>query len=144
MEALMFSPAELQEIAAQYSAVTSKVPLHPISTQAEYDEAVRVLNALLDAGAANEDHELAPIADVLGDFIGDYEDVNHHWGDLPPNIVLRELMTMNGVTQAQLPEVGSQGVVSEVLAGKRELTRKHIEAVSKKFRVSPAIFFPDA
>jgi HTH-type transcriptional regulator/antitoxin HigA len=32
---------------------------------------------LLDSGAANEEHALAPLVDVLGDFIGDYEDANH-------------------------------------------------------------------
>jgi HTH-type transcriptional regulator/antitoxin HigA len=143
MEALMFSPEEAKELADHFGALVSKVPLHPLSTEDEYDEAVRVLNALLDAGGANEEHELAPLVVALGEFIGDYEDANHKWDDLPPNVVLRELMAMNGINQAELPEVGSQGVVSEILAGKRELTRKHIQAVSQRFHVSPAIFFPN-
>jgi HTH-type transcriptional regulator/antitoxin HigA len=33
-------------------------------------------------------------------------------------------------------------VASEVLAGRRELTRKHIEALARFFKVSPAAFFP--
>jgi hypothetical protein len=48
--------------------------LHPIETEAEYDEAVRVLSELLDAGGADEEHELAPVVDALGDFVGDYDD----------------------------------------------------------------------
>jgi HTH-type transcriptional regulator/antitoxin HigA len=39
-----------------------------------------------------------------------------------------------------LPEIGSQGVVSEVLAGKRELNTRQIRALAKRFGVSPAVF----
>ena len=143
MEALMLSPADIEELAEHFGAITAKVPLRPISTEAEYEDAVRALNALLDSPESSEGRPLAGLVAALGEFIGDYEDVNHKWDDLPPNVVLRELMTMNGINQTQLPEVGSQGVVSEVLAGKRELTRKHIEALSQRFHVSPAIFFPN-
>jgi HTH-type transcriptional regulator/antitoxin HigA len=44
------------------------------------------------------------------------------------------------LTQAELPEVGSQGVVSEVLSGKRELNVRQIRALAQRFRVSPAVF----
>ncbi len=142
MEALMFTPEEAKELAGHFGALVSKVPLHPLATEDQYEDAVRVLNALLDVGGANEEHELAQLVTALGEFIADYEDDHHEFDDLPPNVVLRELMTLNGINQSQLPEVGSQGVVSELLAGKRELTRKHIEVISKRFHVSPAIFFP--
>jgi hypothetical protein len=36
---------------------------------------------------------------------------------------------------------GSESIVSEVLSGKRELNKNHIERLSKKFKVSPALFF---
>jgi len=45
-----------------------------------------------------------------------------------------------GLTQSDLPEVGSQGVVSEILNGKRELNVKQIRALASRFRVSPAVF----
>jgi HTH-type transcriptional regulator/antitoxin HigA len=77
MDTSMFSPTDLVELAAHFVAVTAKVPLRPITNEAEYDEAVRVLNALLNAGASDETHELAPLVDTLGDFIGDYDDANY-------------------------------------------------------------------
>jgi HTH-type transcriptional regulator / antitoxin HigA len=40
-----------------------------------------------------------------------------------------------------LPEVGSQGVVSEVLKGKRELNIRQVRALAQRFHVSPAVFF---
>lgn len=74
MEALTITPVEARELAEHFSAVTSKVPLRDIRTEAEYDAAVRSLNALLEAGGADERHPLAPLAAALGRFIGDYDD----------------------------------------------------------------------
>jgi HTH-type transcriptional regulator/antitoxin HigA len=49
-------------------------------------------------------------------------------------------MEQHGLRQSDLPEIGSQGVVSEVLAGKRELNVRQIRALSERFGVSPATF----
>lgn len=77
MDTLTLSPAEASELARLFSAVVSKVPLREITSEADYDAAVRSLNALLDAGGADEDHELAPLVAALGRFIGDYDDRHH-------------------------------------------------------------------
>jgi hypothetical protein len=45
-----------------------------------------------------------------------------------------------GLQQADLPEVGSQSVVSEILNGKRDLNVRQIRALVKRFHVSPAVF----
>jgi HTH-type transcriptional regulator/antitoxin HigA len=47
------------------------------------------------------------------------------------------------LSQADLPEIGSQSVVSEVLRGKRELNVRQIRALSRRFHVSPDAFFPN-
>jgi HTH-type transcriptional regulator/antitoxin HigA len=49
-------------------------------------------------------------------------------------------MEEQGLTQSDLPEVSSQGVVSEVLNGKRELNVRQIRALANRFNVSPAAF----
>jgi HTH-type transcriptional regulator / antitoxin HigA len=118
------------------------VPLHPINSANEYDEAVRVLNALLDAGAADEAHPLAGLLTALGEFVGDYDDAHYSLPDASPAEVLHAIMDQHGIKQSELPEIGSQGVVSEVLNGKRELNARQIRDVSKRFGISPAVFFP--
>jgi HTH-type transcriptional regulator/antitoxin HigA len=56
--------------------------------------------------------------------------------------VLQELISANNLRQKDLaPVLGSESVVSEVLSGKRELNKRQIENLSKRFRVSPAVFF---
>jgi Helix-turn-helix len=54
--------------------------------------------------------------------------------------VLRSLMGAHGLTQSDLPEIGSQGVVSEILSGERELNIRQIRRLAKRFGVSPAVF----
>jgi HTH-type transcriptional regulator/antitoxin HigA len=53
---------------------------------------------------------------------------------------LRYLIKLHGVRQSELREIGSQGVVSEILNGKRTLTLRHVKELSKKFNVSPNVF----
>ena len=52
---------------------------------------------------------------------------------------LRFLLEEHDLTQSDLPEVGSQGVVSEILGGKRTLNVRQIRALSERFGVSPAV-----
>src|SRR5260370_28388489 len=51
-------------------------------------------------------------------------------------------MDANNLRQKDLvPIFGSESIVSEVLHRKRDLNRAHIEKLSKRFHVSPAVFF---
>lgn len=54
---------------------------------------------------------------------------------------LAYLMGEHGLTQSALPEVGYQGVVSEILHGKRKLNVRQIRVLAERFEVSPAVFF---
>ena len=54
--------------------------------------------------------------------------------------VLRYLMEEHGLRQSDLPEIGSQGVVSEILNGKRDLNVRQIRELAKRFHVAPAVF----
>jgi HTH-type transcriptional regulator/antitoxin HigA len=49
-------------------------------------------------------------------------------------------MEAHGLTQSELPEIGSPGVVSEILSGERELNIRQIRHLAKRFGVSPAVF----
>ena len=49
-------------------------------------------------------------------------------------------MEEHDLRQSDLPEVGSQGIVSEILSGKRELNTRQIRALAERFGVSPAVF----
>jgi hypothetical protein len=72
--------------------------------------------------------------------IGQYDAKHYPPGDVPPAAVLRFLLDQHQLKQTDLPEIGSQGVVSEILNGKRDLNTRQIKELSKRFGVSPAVF----
>lgn len=55
-------------------------------------------------------------------------------------LALRYLIKLHGIKQSELKEVGSQGVVSELLSGKRTLTLRHVKELAKRFNVSASVF----
>ena len=69
-----------------------------------------------------------------------YEEQHHPIPECSGVEVLRFLMEEHALTQSDLPEVGSQGVVSDILRGKRDLNLRQIRALAKRFHVSPAVF----
>lgn len=81
-------------------------------------------------------------AELLTVLIEAYEEEYYPIRAASPVEVLVELMEANDLKQKDLaPLLGSESVVSEVLRGKRELNKHHIERLSKRFGVSPAVFF---
>jgi HTH-type transcriptional regulator/antitoxin HigA len=127
-------PHELQH---HWTAIS---PLLSIRNEREYDLAVERLNRLLDEVGMDEEHPLYTLLDTLGTLIHAYEEEHHPIPECSGADVLRFLMEEHGLTQSDLPEIGSQGVISEILRGKRELNVRQIRALATRFHVSPAVF----
>lgn len=115
-------------------------PLLSIRNKREYNVAVKRLNELLDEIGDNEKHPLYGLLDTLGTLIEIYEEEHYPIPDATGAEALRFLMDEHGLTQSDLPEVGSQGVVSEILNGKRELNIRQVRFLAEKFKVSSAVF----
>ncbi len=125
------------ELQSHWTAVR---PLLSIRNEREYNAAIKRLDALLDDVGDNTRHPLFDLVDTLGTLIHAYEQAHHPIRSQTGADVLRFLMDEHGLTQSDLREIGSQGVVSEVLNGKRELNVRHVRALAKRFGVSSAVF----
>lgn len=130
----------IDDVAERFAALNEQVPLHSIRSEAEYGRAVEVLDELLDAGGADEGHPLAGLVAALGGFIEEYDQAHYRLPDASGADLLQFLMTQHGLKQSDLPEIGSQGVVSEILRGKRELNTRQIRAAAERFGTSPGVF----
>lgn len=115
-------------------------PLLSIRNEREYNAAVKRLNELLDEIGDDEKHPLYGLLDTLGTLIQTYEEEHYSIPDATGAEALRFLMEEHGLTQSDLPEVGSQGVVSEILNGKRELNVRQVRSLAEKFHVSSTVF----
>ena len=115
-------------------------PVLTVRTKADYDRAVTRLNELLDEVGNDATHPLYGLMDTLGTLVHAYEVEHVEMPQASGVDALQYLMEEHGLTQSDLPEVGSQGVVSEILRGKRRLNIRQIRALSERFGVSPAVF----
>ena len=114
--------------------------LQPAHDEKEYAELVEALDAALDAGGADEAHPLARLADYLGELVAEYEARDRMPEAATGAEVLRYLMQRNSLRQVDLPELGSQGVVSELLSGRRAFNARQAKALAVRFGVSAALF----
>lgn len=126
-----------EEIRSHWATIR---PILSIRNEREYDRAIERLNELLDEVGTNERHPLFTLMDTLSTLIEAYEETHHRIPEASGTEVLQFLMKEHGLTQSDLPEIGSQGVISEILNGKRELNTRHIRVLAKRFGVSPAVF----
>ena len=112
----------------------------PITSERQLAEYLSVLDKL--ASKDNPTGEEEKYAEVLVALIEAYEEEHYSIPDASPVEVLRTLMDAHNLRQKDLaPILGSESIVSEVLHKKRDLNKTHIEKLSKRFHVSPAVFF---
>ena len=116
-------------------------PYLTITNEEEYDAAVERLNGLLDEVGDDESNPLYSLLDTLGILIEAYDRQHYQLPESRGIDALVYLMEEHSLSQSQMPEIGSQGVVSEILSGQRKLNVRQIEALAFKFQVSPATFF---
>lgn len=131
---------DLKEAAQAWAALQSTTRISAIRGEQHYTEMVGLLDELIDAVRNNEEHPLSGLLEIVGELVSSYEATHSPIQDAAPRDVLRYLMDEHELTQSDLPEVGSQGVVSEILSGKRAMNARQAKALAARFNVSPAVF----
>lgn len=105
----------------------------------EHAKLVDQLDELLETIGDNENHRLMGLADILSNLIATYE--GEHFKSKDKGIdALKFLMESHQLHQSDLPEIASQGVLSEILNGKRQLNMRQIKLLAKRFHVDPSTF----
>ena len=110
-------------------------------SQEEYDKIFNILDELIDEVGEDESHPLASLMETLGSLVESYETQNVHDFQGRANDALKFLMEEHNLKQTDLPEIGTQGVVSELLSGKRQFNFRQIKLLSDRFNISPTVFF---
>jgi HTH-type transcriptional regulator / antitoxin HigA len=110
-----------------------------IDSEAEYDRALAIAERLTFKKDRTEaEIKFLKLVVVL---IEDYETEHYPMDDVAPHELLQHLMESNGTRQADLVGlIGSRGVVSEVVNGKRAISKSQAKALGEFFSVSPGLF----
>lgn len=125
----------------RYQALIEQFPLCHIKNLAELKEAALILSDLMKRfdSLALEEQDYAL---VLADLVHKYE-MRHRTSErLQPAELLKTLMAQNFIDQAELGRILniSSGRVSEILSGKRELSKTQIIALADLFKMSTDAF----
>jgi HTH-type transcriptional regulator / antitoxin HigA len=129
--------------AAEYQALVKSFPPRPIRDRQQLRETWVQVESLL--AKARRSHAEDDYLSLLSDMIEHWESEHVKMPTFRGVDLIRELLDENHLPQRALVDIfGSDSIVSEVLSGRRELQRKHIEGLARFFNVSPAAFFPIA
>jgi HTH-type transcriptional regulator/antitoxin HigA len=106
----------------------------------DYDTLVQALDELLEMTGVDESHPLMSLVDIIGDWIEEWDHKHHPMPEATGAEVLGYMMREHGLTQSDLPGVGPQSVVSEILSGKRQLNLRQIRWLAERFNVPVEVF----
>jgi HTH-type transcriptional regulator / antitoxin HigA len=114
-----------------------------IETEDEYDRFLVVAEKLMHKRLDRTIEETALLMLVVK-LIEDYESIYHNldeWGKSTPTEILRHIMAASGTRNVDLIGIiGSSGVVSEVVNGKRNISLAQAKNLGEFFKISPTLF----
>ena len=123
-----------------YLTLIRTCPLRPLRSEADLDEAMAILDALVvkDALSAAEADYLA----VLSDLVEQYEAEAHPIPPASDAALLQHLLEAQSVTPREVAQATGMDMatLAAVLAGTRHLTREQIGQLARYFQVSPSVF----
>ena len=114
--------------------------LFSIHNEEAYDKALELLASLLDEIGTHKGHPLYEFLIALGTVIHAYEEKNYPTPLCTSTEMLRFFMREQELSLSDLPEIGSDKVIIDILNGKQELTLRNIRALSEKFHVRSEVF----
>lgn len=119
-------------------AQTVPVAIH---NDTECKRAIAEIDKLLAKGAKNLSPEEERLLDLLSTLVEQYEDETEDFPSSPPHRTLQFLMEQNDLRQVDLVNIfGSSGRVSEIVNGKRAISKAQAKALGEFFKVSPELF----
>ena len=125
---------------AVWAELTKNIPLSKIHTRKQYDSVVKAMEYLADMVDDDSGHPLLGLLEVLEVLVEDYDQTYHQIPPISGVELLRNIMKEHGLRQADLPEVASQGVISEILSGKRRVNKRQAEKLAKRFSLPEKLF----
>lgn len=113
------------------------VPLN----EKEYEKFLVFVDELMEWSRHHQDERATSLLKLISKNIEAYENQKYQSKKKSAAEVLKFLMDEHELGQSDLPEIGSQSLVSKILHGERQLTLDHVHNLCKRFGVSPSVFF---
>ena len=123
-----------------YLELVQAFPLKHLRSDRQLSKAIKMIDALISRGKLERGEQ--DYLDVLTDIVEKYETENCPMSPVSDADMLRHLIEARGITQAK-PSADvdiPMSSISEVLHGKKKLTRRHIGILAEYFGLDPGGF----
>jgi HTH-type transcriptional regulator/antitoxin HigA len=125
----------------KYTRLANRVVVKAIESPGEYDHMVAAVESLMDKGEPRLSPEESALLETMAILIQAYDDRHHPLPPVAPNKMLAYLMETSGrATKDLLPVFGTRGRVSEVLNGKRSISKQQAKKLASVFNVAADLF----
>ena len=125
----------------KYGELLTEALPRPIETEAEYERALELINRFMSKPESGLKPEEDVLLELLTQLVERYEDRRYPMPEAPPHAVVRFLMEDRGLRHKDLmPVLGSRGVTSEVISGKRKPSKTQVKALAEFFKLPPELF----
>jgi HTH-type transcriptional regulator / antitoxin HigA len=123
-----------------YLELVRAFPLKHLRSDRQLSKAIKMIDSLIIRGKLERGEQ--EYLDVLTDIVEKYETENCPMSPVSDADMVRHLIEARGITQAKLSADVDipMSSISEVLHGKKKLTRRHIGILAEYFGVDPGVF----
>jgi HTH-type transcriptional regulator / antitoxin HigA len=125
----------------KYARLANRIVVKAIETEDEYDRMVAAVEQLMDKGEDRLSPEESALLETMAILIQAHDDRYHPLPPVPPHEMLRYLMETSGRTAKDLlPIFATRGRISEVLHGKRSISKEQAKKLTAFFKVTADLF----
>jgi HTH-type transcriptional regulator/antitoxin HigA len=132
--------SKTQAILQAWMPFKEAIGVTSVHTEKDYERATQTIDVLLDEIGDDEDHPLADVLDFLADQVKAYEDERFSIPKAEPRDVLRFLMDQHHLHQEDLSDCAPQSRISEILTGKRSISKAMAKRFAHRFKVHSDLF----
>ena len=125
----------------KYARLANRIVVKAIDTEEEYDRMVAAVEQFMNKGEGCLSPEESALLETMAILVQAYDDRHHPLPAAAPNEMLAYLMETSGRTAKDLlPVLGTRGRVSEVLSGKRSISKEQAKKLASLFKVTVDLF----
>jgi HTH-type transcriptional regulator/antitoxin HigA len=132
--------AAMPELSKAWIKLQGCAPLRTIHNQADFDAMRELADSLADSVGDDESHPLYSLFEISMDLIEYWESTHVEMPNAPPREVLRLLLESNQLKQKDLADIASPTLLSDILAGRREISKRLAKLLAARFHVSVGAF----
>lgn len=132
--------AAMPELTRAWIKLQGYAPLRTIHNQADFEAMRELADSLADSVGDDASHPLYSLFEVAMDLMEHWESTHVDIPSAPPREVLRLLLESNNLKQKDLADIASPTLLSDILAGRREISKRLAKLLAARFHVSVTAF----